>query len=135
MRNALFVLVTLLWCSGVAPARAADSVVVAVAPFTYSPHPIEVSEGQGLTFVNLDYFSGTGHTLAHDVPRGTELFQTPIVPVGTSAPVAGIADLPAGTYGFTCRVHITMSGKLIVREQGSAVPAGPGSTASYGRRS
>lgn len=115
MRSALFAIVTLLSFSGTPPVRAADAVVVAVAPFTYSPHPIEVSEGQGLTFANLDGFSGAGHTIAHNVPRGTELFQSPIVPPGTTATVAGVADLAAGTYGFTCRVHTTMSGTLIVR--------------------
>lgn len=115
MRSVLFSFVALLWCSGITPAPAVDAVVVAVAPFTYSPHPIEVSEGQGLTFANLDTFSGAGHTIAHDVPRGTELFQSPIVQPGTSAPVEGIAALPAGTYPFTCRVHVTMSGRLIVK--------------------
>lgn len=111
----LFALMFVLALSGTGPARAADAVVVAVAPFTYSPHPIEVSQGQGLTFANFDAFSGAGHTIAHDVPKGTELFESPIVPPGTTANVAGVEKLPAGTYDFTCRVHAAMSGRLVVK--------------------
>jgi plastocyanin len=124
MRSAFIAVVALLSCLAAAPAPAADTVVVAVAPFTYTPHPIEVSQGQGVTFANADYFSGAGHTLVHDVPKGSQLFESPIVPVGSSSPVAGVAELTPGTYQFTCRVHRQMSGRLIVKESDSAAPAG-----------
>lgn len=115
MRCALFAAVVLMALSGSGPARAADAVVVAVAPFTFTPHPIEVSEGQGLTFGNFDAFSGAGHTIVHDVPEDTRLFETPaVVPPGTAAGVPGIDELPVGTYEFTCRIHTAMAGTLIV---------------------
>jgi len=46
---------------------------------------------------------------------GSELFKTPIIPTGSQAPVAGVEDLPAGEYRFTCRVHAFMNGVLVVR--------------------
>jgi plastocyanin len=96
------------------PATAADQVVVVAAHWIYSPTPVHVTQGQALTFGNFDWLSGEGHSLTHAVARGTERFTSPIVPLASTARVAGVERLPAGTYHFTCRVHPFMAGTLVV---------------------
>jgi len=105
--------------SGAAPAAAGggDAVVAVVAPWRYSPNPIEINQGDRLTLANLDTLSGAGegHSLTQAVKPGQELFHSPITPPGTSSAVAGVDKLPKGEYRFTCRVHAFMRGTLVVR--------------------
>ena len=97
------------------PAKAQErALVVAVVSWTYSPTPVHVVRGQGLTFANLDGLSGEGHSLTEVAARGTGRFTSPIIPIGSSAPVAGVERLLAGSYRFTCRVHPMMTGTLVV---------------------
>ena len=110
----------LLLAAGTVPAGATGgtAAVVAVAPFRYSPNPIEISQGDKLTFANFDaisIFSIEGHSLTQAVKPGQELFGSPITPPGTSSTVVGVDKLPKGEYRFTCRVHAFMNGKLVVR--------------------
>lgn len=116
MRRALLtVTAALLGLAATAPAGSADGVIAVVVPFRYSPEPIEIAQGGAVTFANLDPVSGEGHSLTHAAAEGAELFKTPIIPPGSSAPVAGVADLAVGEYRFTCRVHAFMRGVLTVR--------------------
>ncbi|MGH8990669.1 MAG: cupredoxin domain-containing protein [Acidimicrobiia bacterium] len=111
----------MLVASGSVPAQAGGgvpAVVIAAVSWRYSPDPIEISQGEALTFANADAISalsGDGHSLAHAVKPGQELFQSPITPLGAASNVAGVAALPRGEYGFTCRVHAFMHGTLVVR--------------------
>lgn len=97
------------------PSAGAAAHVVGSTGFKYMPTPVEIAAGDTLTYVNNDPLSGEGHSLTHAVAEGTELFKTPIIPAGTSADVAGVADLASGTYQFTCRVHAFMTGTLVVK--------------------
>jgi plastocyanin len=111
---------SLLLAAGAVPSAAAatnagTAAVVAVAPWRYSPNPLEISQGETLTFANFDSLSGEGHSLSQAVKPGGELFQSPITPPGTSSIVAGVDRLQKGEYRVTCRVHAFMNGKLIVR--------------------
>lgn len=119
MRAALAVTsMVMLLASGAMPAEAGSgpaAVVVAVAPWRYSPNPIEISQGDTLTFANFDSMSGDGHSLSHAVKPGQERFQSPITPPGTSSTVVGVDGLPKGEYRFTCRVHAFMHGTLVVQ--------------------
>ena len=94
----------------------AESTVVSVVRFSYSPDPMEIKVGEELTFVNLDPVSGDGHSLSHAPPKGAGLrFSSGILAPGTSGPVAGVAELEPGRYNFTCFVHPFMLGRLIVK--------------------
>jgi plastocyanin len=97
-----------------ASAGPAGNMEVVVVPWTYSGSPVHVPHGETLTFTNLDPLSAEGHSLTHAVRPGSESFQSPIVPAGTSAPVARVEKLERGTYEFTCRVHPFMAGTLII---------------------
>jgi plastocyanin len=118
MRTALAVTgLGVLMALGTVPAGASGgtAAVVAVAPFRYSPNPIEISQGDRLTFANFDTLSFEGHSLSQAVKPGQELFQSQITPPGTASTVVGVDKLPKGEYRFTCRVHAFMNGKLVVR--------------------
>lgn len=114
MKRIAVVVALMLGAMFPATGRAADSVVAVVAPFRYSPEPIQITRGATLTFANLDPISGEGHSLTHAVASGAEQFKTPIIPPGTTAPVAGVETLQPGQYRFTCRVHGFMRGVLEV---------------------
>ena len=108
-----------MMASGAAPAVATGggAVVVVVAPWRYSPNPIELNQGDRLTLANFDTISGAGegHSVTQAVKPGQELFHSPITPPGTSSAVIGVDKLQKGQYRFTCRVHAFMRGTLVVR--------------------
>ena len=97
-----------------ASAGPAGNTAAVFVPFTYAPDPVHLPHGEGLTFANLDPLSGEGHSLTQAVPKGTEQFQSPILPPGSTAPVKGVEGLAPGTYPFTCRIHPFMTGTLVV---------------------
>ena len=118
MRTALAVTgLGLIMASASVPAGASGgaAAVVVVAPWRYSPDPIEISQGERLTFANFDSLSGEGHSLSQAVKPGQELFQSQITPPGTASTVVGVDKLPQGEYRFTCRVHAFMTGRLVVK--------------------
>lgn len=102
-------------------AAAADSpptatVVVSVKPWSYSPSPLHVPAGSTVTFVNVDPFSGEGHSISDvAIARGERgRFSSAVVPQGEQGQVLGVQTLARGTYPFTCMVHPFMSGTLVV---------------------
>ncbi len=67
-----------------------------------------------LTFVNND--GGIPHNVAihKDSPTGAEVFKGEIFS-GVATKTYDVPALPAGTYGFVCSVHPTMTGTLTVK--------------------
>ena len=98
----------------VSPAGA-DEHQMAAFFIEYQPEAVTINEGDTLLFANTDPFSGRGHTVSHDAAPGeTPLFDSEVVPFGSSVQVPGIADLKAGDYLITCRVHPMMRAFLSV---------------------
>jgi plastocyanin len=118
MRKMLVGSAILLMLGGATPSLAADQqdqTVVAVAPNSYTPETIQVEHGRSLTFANFDAQSGAGHTLVHAVAEGSRLFESPVVTIGSAAKVPGIDKLAPGTYPIACRIHVIMTGTLVIR--------------------
>ncbi len=67
-----------------------------------------------ITFINND--AGIPHNVAihKDSPTGAEIFKGEIFP-GVATKTYDVPALPAGTYGFLCTVHPTMTGTLIAK--------------------
>lgn len=102
------------------PAVAADLVVVTHRS-TFLPGddetnaPLVIPAGTGITVHNLDAFAAHAMTSDALLPDGERLFYGPSLNFRDSGPVAGVADLPPGTYGFHCSVHEdNMHGTLVV---------------------
>jgi len=117
MRTALAVTgLGLIIASASLPAEASGgaAAVVVVAPWRYSPNPIEVSQGEKLTFANFDSLSGEGHSLSQAVKPGQELFQSRSPRQGPPRRSWASTSFPRGIR-FTCRVHAFMNGRLVVK--------------------
>lgn len=105
-----------------APSRAADTVQVTTSRSTFLPGDDElgavtlvIPEGTGITLTNTDVFAAHGLTSDDTVAGGARLFESGVLNFRGSAPVAGAASLPPGTYGFHCSVHEdNMHGTLVV---------------------
>lgn len=115
MRRLAIVMGALVLAGAPLPEARAAGHVVGSTGFKYVPTPVEIAKGDTVMYVNNDPLAGEGHSLTHAVAQGEELFQTPIIPTGTSADVAGVSDLAPGEYRFTCRVHAFMTGTLVVK--------------------
>jgi plastocyanin len=93
----------------------ADEHQLAAFFIEYMPRSVDINEGDTLVFVNTDPFSGDGHTVTHNAAPGeAPKFDTEVVPFGSAVDVPGIAELRAGDYLITCRVHPIMRGFLLV---------------------
>lgn len=149
MRSRAFVAsaaVTLAILASMAPARAADLHYVTGpgGPFIgYTVPVIVVSQGDTLTYTNLDVFE---HDVVSREIRGTcaapqqnpcqqfhppvatwcaevgftepntcPVFWTPLIGIGGQVPVYGLEDVAAGAqYEFYCSIHGNMDGLLVV---------------------
>ena len=111
-----------------APAARADETIYAGPPGVYFNPEVETTAGEAVTFQNLD-------TISHDVlstgkgADGRPLFRSELVSGGASSPVSGAEKLGAGSYGFVCSLHPSMTGTLTVTGSGSA-PAPPSGSGS-----
>lgn len=117
------IVVLLLLAIGVPPARADDRTVVAAGLRFVDARdglqPVEITEGDTLTFVNADPVSLTdGHNVTHDAPL--PLFASDTILVGSTTHVPGVENLSPGDYPFMCTIHPGMAGTLRV------LPAMPG---------
>ena len=74
----------------------------------YLTTSVSVSQGDSVTYTNLD-------AVQHDVlSKQPGLFGTPLIGIGESADVAGVASLAPGKYAFYCSLHANMKGTLNV---------------------
>src|SRR3954452_10728523 len=78
----------------------------------YDTKVVVITQGTGLTFVNLDEIAHTVTSVARDA-SGAPLFNGNALP-GTTADVVGTDKLAPGTYPFFCQFHPNMQGTLIV---------------------
>jgi plastocyanin len=67
-----------------------------------------------IAFDNQD--PGTPHNVSihKDSPTGEEVFKGEVFP-GVATKTYDVSALPAGTYGYVCTVHPTMTGTLTVQ--------------------
>ena len=81
----------------------------------YVPHAVSINQGDTLTFVNTDPFSGVGHSLTQATYGGAApRFDSGVVTLGQEKEVAGVSSLPQGEYLIQCRIHPPMKGSLFV---------------------
>jgi plastocyanin len=93
----------------------ADEKQLAAFFIEYTPKAVDTNEGDSLLFANTDPFSGLGHTVTHhSAPGEPVLFDTDIVPFGSTVQVPGVESLPNGEYLIRCRVHSIMRGYLSI---------------------
>ena len=76
---------------------------------TYATPVTAITEGQTVTFTNLD-------AALHDIDSVNGSWgDTPLIGVGGSYTLTQAASLAPGQYGFYCSLHPRMTGTLIVR--------------------
>jgi plastocyanin len=93
----------------------ADEHQLAAFFIEYTPRAVDTNQGDTLMFANTDPFSGQGHTVTHNAAEGQPvLFDTDIVPFGSTVTVKNVENLPPGDYLIRCRVHSIMRGYLSV---------------------
>ena len=125
MRRAGVLIVVVLIVLVAAPAASADETIYAGPPSAYFNPDVSIDQGEKVTFQNLD-------TIEHDVlatgkgADGKPLFKSALVSRGGSAPVVGADALGAGSYGFICSIHPSMTGTLTVGGSGGGGPSGSG---------
>ena len=81
------------------------STAVRVANFTFSPTPVTITAGSGVTWTNQD---AAQHSIASD----TNLFQSAALDTGTQ--FSQTLNTP-GTYKYHCGIHPGMKGTIIVQ--------------------
>jgi plastocyanin len=89
--------------SAAATANASGSVTVKIKNFAFIPSKLNVAKGTKVVWVNKD---GVKHTATR---RGS--FTTGKIKPGHAAAVRFTAK---GTYGYFCKIHPEMHGKVIV---------------------
>lgn len=93
------------------PGGAGGQIVAGPAAFasTYATPVVAISEGQTVTFTNLD-------AALHDIDSVNGSWgDTPLIGVGGSYTLTQAASLAPGQYGFYCSLHPRMTGTLLVR--------------------
>lgn len=120
-----------------APLAYADQTIYAVPSTQYLGGDISISQGEKVTFTNLD-------TVSHDVTAklagtdGKPLFGSAYTNPAGSQPVAGTEYLTTGSYQYFCSIHPFMTGTITVTGAGTPVPrpggggSGSGSGAASG---
>jgi plastocyanin len=107
----------------------ADQTILAGPPTQYIAGDISISQGEKVSFTNLD-------TVAHDVtakavgPDGKPAFGSGSTNPAGSQTVAGTEYLTAGSYQYFCSIHPYMTGTITVTSSGTPAPrpggSGPG---------
>lgn len=96
------------------PARAATTVDVTIASYAFNPTPVTIQVGDTVKWTNND---GVTHT----VTSNTSVFNSGSIPNGGTF---SYTFTTAGTYGYHCSIHTSMTGQVIVQSGGS-VPTAP----------
>lgn len=116
-------LAALFFASVISPVPAEPLGIVLTVGSRYVPGddsdgtPLVVLQGSSLTYTNYDAFAGHSVTSDTRLPDefSTPIFDSGVISFRSSAPVAGIAALAPGTYGFHCSIHEdNMHGTLTV---------------------
>jgi plastocyanin len=97
-------------CSKPASARTGGTVTVREGPgngYTFAPSTVKVNLGQTITVDNVSQVPHTFTVTGQGIDVETQPGKTSQITI----------DLPAGTYPFFCRFHVSlgMKGKLVVR--------------------
>lgn len=124
---ALLLVPALAGVGRLSPAAQADSGTpgaVVTAGFQFAPPTVAITQGGTLTHVNSDV---AAHNVVADQldAGGQPLFQSPVVPSGGTAAVAGVSALPPGSYPFHCVIHTFMTGTLTVQTSPAPIPSLP----------
>lgn len=95
------------------PSSAAEPTRVVSVGFTYVLPDTEVPQGTALELLNLDV---APHNITSLVTgrNGSPLFSSDTVSVAGQALVKGVERLRPGVYDYTCTVHPSMLGSLVV---------------------
>ena len=125
---ALGAAIALAGCGGSPSAGAGDdsasATTIEVANIAYAPETLEVKVGDDVVWTNKD--EGVHHTVTSGAPGDNGV---PGVSEGTASEPDGVfdGDLPdasstfsftfsdTGTFPYFCRVHPSMTGKIVVR--------------------
>ena len=99
-----YIFVALMLSAIAAPALAADSAVVAISNFTFSPAAIKIHPGDSLTFRNDD-------DIPHQVIANDGSFKSKALDTGDTSV---FTFKTAGEFGYFCGLHPHMVGKVIV---------------------
>jgi plastocyanin len=94
---------------GGASVHAVDTDPAGESSYHYDPRELTVAPGATVTFVGG---SVEPHTLTHDAPQGSRLFDTGTVDKGATATFT--APHATGDYPFHCLYHGSMTGVLHV---------------------
>ena len=103
------------------PTRAdAVNLVITSVALQYVLPVTPLLTGMGLDYTNID-------VAPHNVVSDDGLFSSgPLIPAGQTANVAGVEDLPPGSYGFFCTLHTNMRGSLEVLPIADPTSEAPG---------
>lgn len=88
-----------------AQTASAQTHVVTIKDFAYSPNPLTIAVGDSVKFVNDD-------DVAHTATAGDGSFDSKEIDNGKSWTYTFST---AGTYPYICSVHPSMTGKIIVQ--------------------
>lgn len=105
-------ILALLLTAGGSVVLAADK-AVQIAGFAFSPATVTVAVGDSVTWTNAD---AANHTATAD--GGS--FDTGTIGNGAST---SVTFSTAGTFGYRCRIHPSMTATVIVRAAGTPPPA------------
>jgi plastocyanin len=107
-------LASLLLVSAAARAATPGNVVI-TATSTFLPPTVLLVHGTQLQYANADAFSLHGVVEACGASAcSSPRFSSALAGFGKAVPVGGTDGLAPGTYTFTCSIHVSMRGTLVV---------------------
>jgi plastocyanin len=95
---------------------------VAIRDFAFEPATLTITVGDTVTWTNED-------SVAHTATSSTGAFDTGLLDQGESGSVTFTA---AGTYGYFCEPHPSMTGQIVVQAAAAPPPAAPTPAPSAG---